>query len=537
MSGLSSVFSNNREVIDQEHVAKILYEDATIQDKRGQAGAGIVLANPKRLKILKGRGPARESIRLDRVLQMSDHTVYTGLSYNAYSKSTFLRTEDIHPIPVMSKKNEIYVISDGIVMDKERRRQDLERNGYSIKSDTSAAVIGTEFSRYLDETGDIVEAGGQVIEDHHKSSVFSAILLVRESGSNKTKIVHLRDKTANKPLYIGEGDNTLFANSETFPLQRNGIENIKRVGGGDVVIFSDNGIDTKSFGDPELEYPCVFEIIYFGNPDNLVFDHLGPKFPEYLERLGRKYDPELGPSNFTVRDCLGLAWCDYWKGKVPDPELISAVVTSGTGFTHGVACGYDANPRIYVPTIDINHALKTFQISDPASRPVDGNLKLRYLTDVLNGISILIGDDSIVRGGVGGIQNQEELIRAFFSSRFKLLLGQLKGIGKVRDITMAVSYAPMPFQCFYGFGSMENNAAQDYAGLDHDTICEEVSKKMDPDWGPKGKFRARYNTLENVQNVCGPQNCYACANGIYPIADEFIPETIKNRREIFQRSV
>lgn len=538
MSGISGVFSTNEKVIKGEYVAKLLYENSIIQDKRGQAGAGIVLANPKRTKAHKDRGPARESIPLNRVMEMSDHTVNAGITHNMYSKDKFLKREDIHPISVDSKNYEIHVVSDGIVLDKCEKRQELEESGYGFNSNTSAAVIGTSFAKHLDETGDEFEAGAKVLEENYGSGVFSSILLVRENSNGKTKLVLLKDKTANKPIYIAEGDDTFFVNSETFPLERNGLDNIQRVNGGDVIVLSDNGIDSRNYGDITLEKPCIFEIIYFGNPDNRVMETLGSGFQEYMKILGRNLDPKKGPSNYTVRNCLGLAWCDIWKDKIPEPELISPVVISGTGFTHGIATGYDANPRMYIPTIKTIHALKTYQISDPAVRKIEGNLKMRYLTDILNGMRLLMGDDSIVRGGVGGIQDPEAIEKSLFSEKYQLLISQLKHIGKVEEISKAISYAPMFFQCYFSFGNnMEDNAAQDFVELPFEGVCQAVSEKMDPEWGKDGRFKVMYNPLENIYDVCGTGFCTACADGNYPIREEFIPGEILARKEKFEKII
>jgi glutamine phosphoribosylpyrophosphate amidotransferase len=526
----------------------LLYSFNILQDHRGQAGAGALLANPKRIKDpIKDRGPARASVPFKYLQQMSDHTAFAGLAHTCYAKNRFLTRENIHPLPVGSKKYDMYVASDGILLDIDVRRQALKDAGYRFESDTNGAVIGTMFARYMDETGDEFEAGRRVIEDAFGCGVFSAVMLARRKKDGKTKIVALKDKRACKPMCYGVAHDTMFVASETYPLQHFGVGDIRNARGGDVIVFSEDGCKVRNFGDSRLEMPCIFERIYFGGPEALVLEELGPKFSEYAKRLGRKVGPGYRPSNFTVRNCLGLAWHDFWKDSVTEPDLISAVVDSGIGVTRGIAAGFHIPAYKYLDSLIKTLALKTFQISNPEERWLEVMLKEKLITDLLEGIYLIIGDDSVVKGGMSGRSVYVEEMggspfpgggseRTFFPSKSYGIIGQLKRIGKVARIVMGISYAPMPFQCFYEFEVMEKRAAQASVGKPLIEVCDDVSKILEPDWKKDRRLNVRYNPLGNVYAVCGRHNCAACANGCYPVNDRFIPAEIKERRERFTDS-
>ena len=162
---------------------------------------------------------------------------------------------------------------------------------------------------------------------------------------------------------------------------------------------------------------------------------------------------------------------------------------------------------------------------------------MRYVLDALYKQWLLIGDDSIVRGGVGGISSSGENERYFFPAKYRGVIGQLKNIGKVSGIDMAISYAPMPFQCFYSFeNKIENHVAQHSVGRPIEEVNKDVARRMEPEWTEEGRFRVYYNPLNNVRNICGHHHCYACADGNYPIDEEFIPDSIKERRDVFLKT-
>jgi len=541
MSSVTGIFSTNSNVINNEELIWLLYSCNILQDHRGQAGAGVVTANPKRIKgPIKDRGPARSSTPLSALKNLSDHTTFAGLGHTCYAKDRFLRREDIHPVRVHSDNYEIYVSSDGILLDKQNRCQTLKDYGYKVESNTNGAIIGTTFARYLDETGDEFEAGHRVIDGNYGSGVFSTVMLVRRKSDGKTKIVAIKDKRANKPMCYGERNDTMFVASETYPLQNFGImevgdKGIRRVKGGDVIVFSENGIDAKNYGDSKLEMPCVFGPVYFGGPEALMLESIGPMFAELAKRLGR--NPEAVPSNYTIRNCLGLSWYDRWKNEIEMPDLVSPVVDSGTGVTNGIAAGLEITADKYIGTLIKTLAYRTFQLSNPEERWLEVMLKLKLLTDILKGRNLLIGDDSIVRGGVSGLSVYEDKGEMqFFPRKNYGAIGQLKNIGGVESIMMAISYAPMFFQCFHEFNTMESRAARDSIGGSLIEIGDEVAGRLEPDRGERSILEVRYNPLDNVYGVCGKGKCAACANGCYPVDDQFIPDRIKERQDRFVES-
>jgi len=198
MSSVTGIFTNNSKVIETEELSKLLYSFCILLDHRGQAGAGVVTANTKRIKEpLKGRGPARGSVPFSQLRNISDHTTFAGIAHNCYGKDRFLERENIHPVPVDSRTHDMYVVSDGILLDKNKRREALKDAGYKFISNTNGAVIGTTLAKYLDDGADEFEAGRNLIEDTYGAGGFSAVFLLRNRNTNKTKQIVHGKKAAN----------------------------------------------------------------------------------------------------------------------------------------------------------------------------------------------------------------------------------------------------------------------------------------------------------------------------------------------------
>ncbi len=536
MSSITGIFSNNDKVIESEDIADLVYFSNVYQKNRGQGGAGFVFANPKRIKYQndnKDRGPVETATPLEKMRGMSDHTVFAALGHTCKSRHDFLKREDIHPIRIDSREYELYAVCDGFDLRREERIRELKERGYRFESETNGASIGTAFSRRLDETGDFFEAGEMLLDETDREAGYSGVFLARKKSNGKTSVVSVKDKRAIKPMCFGEANDTLFVESETYPLLDFGVNPIKNVNGGDVIVFSHNGTDIRKYGSPLLERSCIFENIYFKDPDSFVLEGLGPMFPELARRLG--ISTETGYQTVSsVRNCLGLSSYEFWEDDLPNPDLIMPVPDSGRGFTIGLAKGYNRTQSDGL--VKALH-YKSFLTSNKDTRKLHVRIKLKGILDKMFDKIIVGGEDSIVKGGVGGI-SQADYVRdsVFFPERYHGLINQLKNLFNVKEFHFFISYAPMFFPCYEEFGTMEKRAAEEFMGLPFRDVCEGVAKKLEPDWKDRRMLRVYYNPLSNIQSVCGDGYCTACADGRYPVKEELIPDVLKKREEAFRRA-
>jgi hypothetical protein len=87
--------------------------------------------------------------------------------------------------------------------------------------------------------------------------------------SNK-KLIGARDPLGIRPLVLGELDGHYILASETCALDIIGARFVRDVENGEVVVISEDGIESHKPFPAQQARPCIFEYIYFARPDSYV---------------------------------------------------------------------------------------------------------------------------------------------------------------------------------------------------------------------------------------------------------------------------
>src|SRR5918997_1529917 len=90
--------------------------------------------------------------------------------------------------------------------------------------------------------------------------------------SNK-KLIGARDPLGIRPLVIGELDGRYILTSETCALDIIGARFVRDVENGEVVVISDEGVESFRFAPKQPARPDIFKNIYFARPDSVVNGH------------------------------------------------------------------------------------------------------------------------------------------------------------------------------------------------------------------------------------------------------------------------
>ena len=99
------------------------------------------------------------------------------------------------------------------------------------------------------------------------SQIVGAYALV--AITNK-KLIGVRDPYGIRPLMLGELEGKYILCSETCALDIIGAKYIREVENGEVVIISDDGIESIKPFQKLKPRPCIFEYIYFSRPDSYL---------------------------------------------------------------------------------------------------------------------------------------------------------------------------------------------------------------------------------------------------------------------------
>ncbi len=180
-----------------------------------------------------------------------------------------------------------------------------------------------------------------------------------------------RDKLGRTPIVIGKKSDGFCAAFESFSFCNLGYEEYKELGPGEVVVMTADGVKTLVQPGDKMRI-CTFLWIYYGYP-------------------AAKYE---GISVEKMRyDCgRALARRDNVK-----PDIVAGVPDSGIahaiGYSNEAGIPYSRPFVKYTPTWP-----RSFMPTNQTKRNLIAKMKLLPIQDLIDGKSLLLIDDSIVRG-------------------------------------------------------------------------------------------------------------------------------------------
>ena len=182
-----------------------------------------------------------------------------------------------------------------------------------------------------------------------------------------------RDKYGRTPVVLGKKENGYCASFESFAYLNLGYTDYKVLEPGEVVVMTADGVKTLVSGSDDMKI-CTFLWIYYGYPSST-------------------YE---GISVEQVRYNCGKALAKRDKGNV-NPDIVAGVPDSGVAHAIGYA-GESGVPYSrpfikYTPTWP-----RSFMPTHQSKRELIARMKLIPIKGLINGKSLLMIDDSIVRG-------------------------------------------------------------------------------------------------------------------------------------------
>ncbi len=185
------------------------------------------------------------------------------------------------------------------------------------------------------------------------------------------KLIGVRDPYGIRPLVLGDLNGSPVLASETCALDIIGATFVREIENGELVVISEDGIESLNPFPPHPKRPCIFEYIYFSRPDSVLG---GKSVYECRKRFGY----ELAKESPVEADVVI---------PVPDSGVPSAVgfaQESGIPFELGIIRNHYVGRTFIEPTQQI--------------RALGVKLKHNANRGAIEGKRIVLVDDSIVRG-------------------------------------------------------------------------------------------------------------------------------------------
>lgn len=429
---------------------------------RGQESTGIVAVDIELgARALKKMGLVSEAITTGDAQNLRGDIAIGHTRYSTAGSSTI---ENAQPVLARVRDGHIALAHNGNLTNASELRRELEDVGSIFTSTMDSEVLVHRMARSNAEKPE------QKLADALQA-VEGAYCLVVVVGRT---LLAARDPRGWRPLVMGRlGDAVVFA-SESCALDLLGATLEREVQPGEVIAVDSDGVRSSSPLEKKESRKCVFEFVYFSRPDSYVF---GGSVDRARRELGRR----------LARDF-----------PAPGADLVFSVPDSSNSAALGFA--EESGLPLELALIRNHYVGRTFIQPTQTGRDAKVRVKYNAVREVLNGKSVVMVDDSIVRG-----------------TTTRGLVNMVRAAG-AREVHLRVSSSPVTGPCYYGIDTPTREELI-AANMSIDEITQHV-----------GADTLGYLTLDGMLESVpgGPSGfCHACFSGDYPTPPPADPEKLR----------
>ena len=326
---------------------------------RGQEAAGIVSFDGKNFFAERRLGLVSDHFTKANVLDQLQGTSAVGHVRYSTTGETILR--NVQPLFADLTGGGFAVAHNGNLTNALTLRDELVKQGaiFQSTSDTETILQLVARSKRINTLSRFTDALFQI------EGAYALVVM-----TNK-KLIGARDPLGIRPLVIGQLDGAYILASETCALDIIGAKFVREVENGEIVIITEDGLESVKPFPPMEPRPCIFEYIYFARPDSTVG---GKSVYECRKEFGRQLAEESHvPADVVI--------------PVPDSGVPAAI---GYGDASGVPfeLGIIRNHYVGRTFIEPQQSIRAFSV------------KLKHNANRIHveGKRIILIDDSIVRG-------------------------------------------------------------------------------------------------------------------------------------------
>ncbi|MDD4256031.1 MAG: amidophosphoribosyltransferase, partial [Methanofollis sp.] len=326
---------------------------------RGQESAGMSTFD-HRPYVHKGKGLVAEVFD-EQILQKLKGNV--GIGHVRYPTTGANLPENIQPFNFVCRDHTLSLAHNGNLVNTDALRSAYEQDGQIFCTSTDSEVIATILAHELRDSGSVEDAVGVAMRKLRGS--YSVVLMLDET------LYAFRDPLGIKPLCIGRTETGYIVASESVAIDALNGTLLRDVRPGELITVTENGIRSVQIATSDRRAHCMFEYVYFARADSVIDGTL-------------VYDARR-----KIGEVLAL-------GAPVDADMVAPVPDSGTAY----AIGYStASGAPYLEGLMKNRYMgRTFIMPNQRKRENAVRIKLNPIKKHLEGKSVVLIDDSVVRG-------------------------------------------------------------------------------------------------------------------------------------------
>ncbi|MBP6884582.1 MAG: amidophosphoribosyltransferase [Candidatus Pacebacteria bacterium] len=447
---------------------------------RGQESSGITVGNGEALYTHRGMGLVSSAYTEEHLKRLQG---FLAIGHNRYSTSGDSMLCHSQPIVIdevidvqTDPHNEdssggiVALAHNGNLPSVEALKEFLKNTGVRLDHRSDSELMTEAIAHEMNNGKQLQDAVKAVL--HLFTGAYALVI------ATPTTLLAVRDGFGIRPLCLGKINGGFAVASESCAFKSMGATFMREIEPGEMVWFDEHGMRQEQVIPPTPKLD-LFEFVYFARPDSTI----------------------AGKLVYDVRRNSGVELAREFKIKadivVPVPETAIPV-----------AIGFSAESGIplEMALVKNRYIHRTFIEPEQHTRDLGVKLKLTPLAEVLVGKSVIIMDDSIVRG-----TTSRQLVQAIFEAGAK-------------EVHFLISSPPVRFPDFYGIDTPQQKNL-----IASQKTVEEIREFL-------GATSLHFISLDGLVKATGlPQERFStsCFTGEYPIdlherTGDFTMEVPKN---------
>jgi len=443
-------------IVGNTPVGQSLYDGLTVLQHRGQDAAGIVTIHDNTFRLRKANGLVKDVFHTRHMMRLQGNI---GIGHIRYPTAGTSSSSEAQPFYANSPFG-ISLAHNGNLTNAEELKDWLytyARRHVNTTSDSELLlnILGHE----LQQAGNIELTPDDIfsaITNVHKRvrGAYASVALIIGHG-----MVAFRDPNGIRPMVFGkretEKGTEYMVASESVALDANDFEFVRDVAPGEAIFFTESGqLYSKQCAENPNFCPCIFEYVYFARPDSTI-----DKISVYGSRV------EMGKK---LGEKIAKEWADE------DIDVVIPIPETSCDTALQIAQTLDLPYR--QGFVKNRYIGRTFIMPGQEQRKKSVRRKLNAISAEFKGKSVLLVDDSIVRG-----TTSEQII-------------DMARAAGAKKVYFASAAPEIRFPNVYGIDMPSANELIAH-GREVDDICEQI-----------GADKLIFQTIDDLKEAVGIAN-------------------------------
>jgi amidophosphoribosyltransferase len=424
-------------VVSHSPVNQLLYDALLLLQHRGQDAAGIATNHANGFSMHKANGLVRDVFRTRNMRSLPGNT---GLGQVRYPTAGSSNEEEAQPFYVNAPFG-IILAHNGNLTNAEQLKIEMFKNDRRhLNTDSDTEVLVNVFAHELQQS-----TTGYSLDP---AAVFKAVAMVHKRVRGSYAVVAqiagygllgFRDPYGIRPMCLGfnetdKGSEYMLA-SESVALEGLGFRFLRDVMPGEAIFIDNDGkLYNQQCADNPTLNPCAFEFVYLARPDSVID----------------------GASVYATRLKMGEFLAEKVRREISSGEIDVVMPIPDSSRPAAMELALKLNLEYREGFIKNRYIGRTFIMPGQGLRKKSVRQKLNAIGSEFKGKSVLLVDDSIVRG-----TTSREIV-------------QMAREAGAKRVIFASAAPPVKFPNVYGIDMPTRDELIAYGRTDEE-VCREIT--------------------------------------------------------------